>query len=146
MEDTWVSRDLLVLDAVVRLLDKSGHAAYVADIAAETGLEPAVVVKALDALDGPYVRDYTKQGTGGDPNPWWVEKVTPAARRAVGQWPTAEALAGRLAVAFSEAAEDEGDPERKSRLRQIASFLADTGKGVAAEVLAKVILRPAGLG
>jgi hypothetical protein len=49
-------------------------------------------------------------------------------------------------AAFREAADDERDPERKSRIRQVASFLADTGKDVAAEVLAKVILRPAGLG
>ena len=69
-------------------------------------------------------------------------KVTAAARRAVGQWPTAENLANELAVAFGEAADDEQDPERKNRLRQLASFLGETGKDIAAEVIAKVILRP----
>jgi len=38
------------------------------------------------------------------------------------------------------------DPECKRRLRQIVSFFADTGKDIAAEVLAKVIPRPAGMG
>ena len=146
MEPTWFGRDLPVLDAVVRLLDSGEPAAYVRDIAAGTGLEPEAVVRALDALDGEYVRDFTKFGTGGDPNPWRVEKVTAAARRAVGQWPTAENLANELAVAFGEAADDEQDPERKNRLRQLASFLGETGKDIAAEVIAKVILRPAGLG
>ena len=72
--------------------------------------------------------------------------VTPAARRVVGQWPTAESLAERLAVAFSEAADAEQDPERKSRLRQLASFLGETGKDLAAEIMAKVIMRQSGLG
>jgi hypothetical protein len=59
----------------------------------------------------------------------------------VGQWLTAVSLAARLAEAFSEAAEEEKDPERIiSRLRQLASFLGETGKDLAAEVMAKVIM------
>ena len=77
---------------------------------------------------------------------WRFTKVTAETGRAVGQWPTAETLADRLPAAFSEAADDEPDPERKSRLRQIVGFLTETGKDVAAEVLAKVILPQAGLG
>lgn len=64
----------------------------------------------------------------------------------VGQWPTAESLAARLAEAFGEAAEEEADRERKSRLRQIGSFLGETGKDVAAEVIAKVMLHQTGMG
>jgi len=146
MEDTWVSRDLPVLDAVVKLLDEGNFVVHVADIANETGFDTRTVAQALDALDGPYVAEYQKLMTGGIPDSWHVSKVTPEARQAVGQWPTADSLAVQLAAAFSEAAEKENDPERKSRLRQIASFLAETGKDVAAEVLAKVILRPAGMG
>jgi hypothetical protein len=63
----------------------------------------------------------------------------------VGQCPSAKSLAAQLAAAFGQAADEEQDPDRKSRLRQVASFLAETGKDVAAEVLARVILRPAGL-
>lgn len=146
MEATWVSRDLPVLDAVVRLLDGGEYAAYVRDIAVETGFEPDVVVRALDALDGAYVLDFDKFATGGDPNPWRVLGVTPAARQAVGQWPTAESLTARLAEAFSEAADEETDPERKGRLRQLASFLGETGKDVAAEIIAKVIMHQTGMG
>ena len=51
-----------------------------------------------------------------------------------------------LAEAFSEAADEEKDPERKSRLRQIASFLGETGKDVVAEVIAKVFLHGTGMG
>ena len=58
MEDTWVSRDLPVLDAVVRLLDAGQFAVTVADIAGETGFDPKTVDRALDALHGTYVRKY----------------------------------------------------------------------------------------
>ena len=68
------------------------------------------------------------------------------ARRVVGQSPTAESLAARLAEAFSEAADEEMDPERKSRLRQLASFLGETGKDPAAEIMAKVIMHQTGMG
>jgi hypothetical protein len=146
MEDTWLSRDLPVLDAVVRLLDGDAWEVTVAEIAGETGLDPKTVDRALEALDGPYVAEYQRLGTGGIPDLWSVTKVTTAARRVVGQWPTAESLAERLAVAFSEAADVEQDPERKGRLRQVAGFLGETGKDLAAEIMAKVIMRQTGMG
>jgi hypothetical protein len=146
MEDTWVSRDLPVLDAVVRLLDKGAWEVTVADLAVDTGLDSKAVDRALEALQGPYVVEYKRLATGGIPDLWSVTEVTAAARRVVGQWPTAESLAARLAEAFSEAAEEEKDPERKSRLRQLASFLGETGKDVAAEVMAKVIMHQTGMG
>jgi hypothetical protein len=146
MDDTWVSRDLPVLDAVVRLLDEGAWEVTVADLAAETGLDPKAVDRALEALQGPYVVEYERLATGGIPDLWSVTEVTAAARRVVGQWPTAESLAARLAEAFSEAADEEKDPERKSRLRQLASFLGETGKDLAAEVMAKVIMHQTGMG
>lgn len=51
-----------------------------------------------------------------------------------------------MAQGFSDAADHEPDAERKSRLRQVADFIGSTGKDVAAEVLAKVVLRPTGMG
>jgi hypothetical protein len=88
MADTWASRDLPVLRAVVRRLDETGaYAVTVAEIADESGIDTEVVAKSLDALNGPYVAKYQKLLTGGDPGPWYVTEVTPAARRVVGQWP-----------------------------------------------------------
>jgi len=49
MEDTWASRDLPVLDTVVRQLDdlpRTGAYPDAADIAASTGLEIIAVVAA----------------------------------------------------------------------------------------------------
>ncbi|MGH3205227.1 MAG: hypothetical protein ACRDP5_24730 [Streptosporangiaceae bacterium] len=146
MEDTWVSRDLPVLDAVVRVLDDGAFRVSVADVVGETSFDPEVVDRALTAPDGPYVTDYTQFATGGIPDNWYVTGVTAEARRVVGQWPTAESLAVRLAEAFSRAADEEKDPELKNRLRQLASFLGDTGKDLAAEIIAKVIMHQTGMG
>lgn len=146
MDDTCISRDLPVLETVVRLLDGGAREVRVADIAGETGLDVKTIDRALEALTGPYITDYQRLATGGIPDTWSVTKVTAAARRVVGQWPTAERLAERLAAAFSEAADAEQDPERKSRLRQLASFLGETGKDLVAEIMAQVILRQSGMG
>ncbi len=94
VHDTWAARDLPVLDATVGLLEQS-YMVTVTDIATRTGLDVAVVARALEALDPVYV-DFRKTTTGGDPRFWYVFKVTPEARRAVGQWPTARG-AGRPA-------------------------------------------------
>jgi hypothetical protein len=72
--------------------------------------------------------------------------VTPQARRAVGQWPTPENLVDRLVEASSAAVELERDPERRGKLRALASFLGETGGDFAAEVVAKVIVRQTGTG
>ena len=47
-------------------------------------------------------------------------KVTPAARQAVGQWPTAETLISALASELSVAAGQEQDAERKGLLTYAA--------------------------
>jgi len=142
VKDTWVPRDFPVLDATASLLEEMDMP-KVSDLAQRTGLSTADVALALEAMDGEYVH---LQKTMGDPGSWYVKAVTPAARRAVGQWPTAESLTAALAEAFGDAAEHEQDPERKGRLRQVAGFLADTGRDMAAEVVAKVILRQTGMG
>jgi hypothetical protein len=124
VHDTWTSRDLPVLEATVAMLEQS-FMVTVTDIATRTGFEPDVVAAALDALDPDYV-DFRKTTTGGDPRFWYVYKATPAARRAVGQWPTAEALASRLADELAAAARLEPDAERKGLLTYAARLIGDT--------------------
>jgi hypothetical protein len=124
VHDTWAVRDLPVLDATIGLLEHS-YMVTVTDIAAKTSLDPSVVAQALEALDPVYV-DFRKTTTGGDPRFWYVFKVTPEARRAVGQWPTAEALAGRLADELAAAARQEADGERQGLLSYAARLVGDT--------------------
>jgi hypothetical protein len=125
-----------VLTALVALLDQS-YMVTVSDIAERTGLEQAEVARSLDAMDPTYV-DFRKTETGGDPTFWYVLKVTPQARQAVGQWPTAEGLIDRLAKAFRDAAENEDDPERHYQLRQAAGLLGDSIRGDAVQMVAAI--------
>jgi hypothetical protein len=143
VEDTWFGRERPVLDAAITLLDQDSSV-RARDIVAATGFDLETVAQALDALHGEYIVDLVKPA-GGAPT-WRFTRVTADARRAVGQWQTAESLVGRLAEAFSEAADQEADPERKSRLRQIASFLGEAGKDVAAEIIAKIFMHQVGMG
>jgi hypothetical protein len=75
-----------------------------------------------------------------------ITGVTERARRLVGQWPTAESLAAEITKALGEAADHESDPAKKTRLREAATFLGETARGVVVEVLSRVVERQAGLG
>jgi hypothetical protein len=85
VEDTWVSRDLPVLDATVTLLEEGMDLPEVADIAGRAGLDVEDAARALRAMNGVFV---DLRITMGDPGRWFVSGVRPEARRAVGQWPT----------------------------------------------------------
>jgi hypothetical protein len=137
VQDTWAARDLPVLDATVSLLEQS-YMVTVTDIAARTGLDEGAVAKALESMDPVYV-DFRKTTTGGDPRFWYVFKVTPEARRAVGQWPTAEALASRLAEELAAAAGQETDAQRQGLLTYAARLVGDTLREATVRAAAQVL-------
>jgi hypothetical protein len=140
VQDTWAARDLPVLDATIRLLEES-YMVTVTDIAARTGLDEAAVAKALEALDPVYV-DFRKTTTGGDPTFWYVLKVTPAARQAAGQWPTAESFIEALARELTAAGQQEQDAERKGLLAYASRLVGDTLRDVTIRA-AQSVLAPA---
>jgi hypothetical protein len=125
-----------VLSAVVELLDHS-YMVTVSDIAQRTGLDLAEVARSLDAMDPTFV-DFRKTETGGDPRFWYVNRVTPEARQAVGQWPTPEGLVDLFVKALSEAAEREEDAERHYQLRQAAGLLGENVRDVAVRAAATI--------
>ncbi len=137
VHDTWAVRDLPVLDATVGLLEQS-YMVTVTDIAARTGLDPAQVARSLEALDPLYV-DFRKTTTGGDPRFWYVFKVTPEARRAVGQWPTAESLVAALADQLYAASHQETGDERQNLLAYAARLIGDTLRDLAVDAAARVL-------
>src|SRR5262249_25242996 len=94
MKSTWETRDLVVLESIVRLLDGPGYLQVItgAPIIEDTGLANEDVGRALLALDGPYI-NLKRVMSGGDASYWIVMGVTPLARLTVGQWPTPEQLA-----------------------------------------------------
>jgi hypothetical protein len=137
VQDTWTTRELPVLDATVSLLEES-YMVTVSDIATRTGLDSAVVARSLEALDPVYV-DFRKTTTGGDPTFWYVLKVTPQARRAVGQWPTPDSFVTKLAAELSAAASQEEDAERKGLLSYAARLIGDTLRAAAVRAAGQVL-------
>jgi hypothetical protein len=139
MQQTWMERDLPVLDAAVAMLQDSPMVADAA-ITECTGFDLADVRHALEALDGTYVH------LGRDMSGFFVDAVTADARRAVGQWPTGESLVSQLAEGLAAAAEKEADPERKTRLSQAAGLLGGAVRDIAVEIAGRFAERAAGLG
>ena len=143
MRATWAARDLPVLDATVALLEETpGSIPEVVDIACRTGMDITDVHQALAAMDGIYV-DYR---VGLDIARGYVRVVTADARRAVGQWPTAEDLLSQIVEGLNSAAEREPDPEHRSRLDQAAGMLGGAARDIAVGVLQRVVERTFGLG
>lgn len=139
MRQTWMERDLPVLDAAVAMLEDDPMVTDAA-ITGRTGFDLAAVRRALEALDGAYVH------LGRDMSGLFVDAATADARRAVGQWPTGESLVSQLAEGLAAAAEKEADPERKTRLRQAAGLLGGAVRDIAVEIAGRFAERAAGLG
>lgn len=142
VDDTWAGREMPVLTAVVTLLSNS-YMVTVSDIAEHTGLGMADVARSLDALDPAYL-DFRKTETGGDPRFWYVLKVTAEARRAVGQWPTAEGLIDQLVKALNDAGDAAEDAEKHDQLRQASGLLSGAARDVAVKAAQRIIGPPPG--
>lgn len=144
MEKTWASRDLPVLDAMVKYLDDAAGASVpeLRDIAELTELEVVEVSKAALALESDHLIELGK--TAGGHGTWYVKRVSGDARRLVGQWPTAEQFVDEVAQRLQAAADEEPDPERRGRLRELASSAGDVARGVFVDVTSAVISRQMG--
>ena len=148
VEDTWASRDLPVLQVIVSAFnDPDRWQLRLAELVSMCGLPERDVRTGLRALGNarPPLLEYPPP-----PDelayPIIITDVTERARRVVGQWPTADSLAAQITKALSEAADREPDPAKKSRLRDAASVLGETARGVVVEVLSRVVERQTGLG
>ncbi len=146
MDDTWTERELPVLTALVEHFDDSDAAQWHrSDVVGATGLDADSVARALAALHGaqpPYVAGVSVEEAS---YPVVLTGVTERARRAVGAWPTPEALVDRLVAALLAAADDEGDPDQRSRLRQAAGWLGGSLRDVATQVATGVVLHQTGM-
>lgn len=146
MDETWTRRDLPVLEAIVQLSERDGGGFLdPAAIAQESGLDESETQAALLALDGEVPACVTDMRRSASGHIFLVGAPTGHARRAVGAWPTAETIAGRLITALDEAAEREPDPERKGWLRKTAAYLGHAGRDLAVEIGATAINRQMGM-
>ncbi|GAA1691942.1 hypothetical protein GCM10009745_41660 [Kribbella yunnanensis] len=141
MESTWESRDLPVLEAIVRLYEETGTLMSPSRIGVTAGVPESDVQKALRALqhnDPPYITKLSKQGNG---DVYLVGAPTGHARRTVGAWPTPDALADRIIAALNEAADNEPDEVKKGKLRRAAEAVAGVGRDILTDVTAQVITK-----
>ncbi|MCV7080538.1 hypothetical protein BST26_14540 [Mycolicibacterium insubricum] len=133
-DDTWTSRDLPVLRAVVELYEETGRGPRVTAVQQRTGFDGDTVQRALRAL---YTQPYFTKGNGS----WgggliMVGTPTSEALRVAGQWPSPEAQLERLIVAIESAADDESrQDEERGRFRQLALSLRGAAYQIAVGAL-----------
>jgi hypothetical protein len=140
MEETWTSRDLPGLDAVVQLLEQSlGGFLLGRRIEEHTGMDSADVKRAVLALSPDYVILGSQLAEEGGIDTQWLDGVTAEARLVVGQWPTGESLVDQLAAGIEQAAEQEPDPEQKRRLLAVARGLGGAAKTIAINVASEIL-------
>jgi hypothetical protein len=102
------------------------------------------VGRALTRLEGEYIE--VRKPAGPGPSRWRADKIYPDARRAVGQWPTADTRGERLAAALSQAANAEPDPVEKGKLRRAAEAVGSISGQVFAGVVTTYITHATGAG
>ena len=146
MEDTWASREMPVLTAVVEAFEETlgSRAPRGSEIAEATGLSADEVGQALLALDGEYLK--LVRTLNPTPEVWRVAEIYSDARRAVGQWPSPETFLNRLTAALEQVADDTEDTQAKGKLKQAASLLGGLAQKIVVEVGAKMLEHQAGLG
>jgi hypothetical protein len=138
MDDTWASRDLPVLTAIVEWRDRDALAMgpTMGEIADVTGFDVADVLRATKALDAAFI---LVQRSMSDPSQWFVAKLYPPARRAVGQWPSGESLVEQLVAGLRAAELTESDPAEKTRLRTAVDALSGIARDVVVQVATSVV-------
>lgn len=132
MTDTWTTRDLPVLQAIVELSDGGLDVVENHHLADHTGLDGETVTRALFALanEQPPFFSYIDGSSLAGKDIFGVRDPTGHARRTVGTWPTPQSLAEAIVAGLKQAADTEPDPERKTVLRRTADFFAGVGSGV----------------
>ncbi len=142
MEDLWTT-DSRVLNAVVQHIEVEGRGRpNMTDLYASLELDEARGARSVERLvDAGMLRD---QATFG--GAWFVTGVTERGLRESGAWPTADQLAERVVSALDEAAEREPEPDKRSKLRGLATGLGGAGRDVLVDVMAAVAVKSAGLG
>lgn len=134
MDQTWTSRELPALQAIVEYFDDpdTGGVGLTRQRAAElANLDEDTFRRVLAKLakaDPPFLDLVT---VAEDLVPIRITGVTERALIASGQWPSPEGLVADLVEYLERAALSEQEPERKSKLRAAAIILGGVAKEVA---------------
>jgi hypothetical protein len=140
IKSTWASRDLPILRAALRRLDAGEDFPELEEIRQELGFSGDQLwagIHALQSADPPYIDVSLRSGWQEDRASGNVRAVSERARRELGAWPSPDSLVDALAAAFARAAEDEKEPEKKSRLRAVADGLGGAARDIAVAVISR---------
>jgi hypothetical protein len=141
---TWATREVPILQAVLRRVDGGEMNPTLEDIRSEVGLDVGQMQVALDALehaDPPYLELMTAGGSTPDYISGSVLRVLERTRRELGAWPSAEGLLAKLTEALAEEVDAEKEPERKVRLRAALDVLTGTANKVVVDVFSGYVER-----
>jgi hypothetical protein len=140
VQPTWEDRDLPVLRAVVDLFEENGSGVDPESVQRITGFDGPTVARALRALrDNPDQPFFTDCANDADDTVVMVGAPTGWARRAVGLWPTPEILADRIIAVLDRAAEAEPDEAKRGRLKELARFVASSGRDLLVQMAANIV-------
>lgn len=127
---SWEQRERPILEAILQSEEAGTHRDMTVEVVAEmTGLEPAVVGRALQSLIDARFVDAIDSSTFGSSYPeYMAPRLLERGRRDVGQWPPgiAEAFTQRLDSLIST----ETDPTAQTRLRRLKEAAGEVSKGV----------------
>ncbi|RKN48232.1 hypothetical protein [Micromonospora endolithica] len=148
MEDTWESRELPVLRAIVEISDEGVRDMDSRDVAKRVGLDLETTLVALFALAGerPPLFKYEDASDFDGRDMCLIREPSGHARRTVGTWPTPETLADRLVQAMQQAADQEPDEEKRGWLRKTADWLGSAGRDIAVDVAGTALAKTVGAG
>ena len=140
LPETWTTRELPILQAILRRVDSGEDRPDLADIGADTGIPPLQLTAGVEALynaNPPYLDFESASGWGPDRyGGGYVSMVSERARREVGTWPSADSMLQQLIDALERAADTEPREEERSRIRSVAAYLGGAGRDFAVQVLA----------
>jgi hypothetical protein len=136
LRDTWASRDFPLLKHVAAAFDAEGSVSA-QGLTELTGMSQADVSGALRALDGVYLKINWFNRAAGIAV---IVDITPAARRAVGMWPTAESITEQLLATLDEQIENSGaDQDKRSKLIKMRNAIGGAARDLFIEVTGSVM-------
>jgi hypothetical protein len=135
-ENTWSTREGLILEAMFEVSESGGDIAQAAksavpDLRSEVYMETIAALASDDYIDATVMRDGMHRATS------MPMALKPKGRRSIGQWPS-ENVADELDRVLARLAEAETDPVQKGKFQRLRAALADAGKDVAARTIAEL--------
>lgn len=144
MSDMW-RNDRAVLVKVVELCESNdGYVEPQQVLDAFSGEQPAAVLRSLRRLiENDYINAVTTLASGDRaPQILIIKSVTEKGLQKSGAWPgDAEILADRLLEELAERAENEPDPEKRSKFKAILQAAGEMGRDVFVSVVSATLSR-----